>query len=703
MPIGAQQYSTETVAGRLVKLSLPIYLWCLRASPTRLASLEHELFRLCDSVSFPIERLFAHYGEVTNLSSVQPHVVPQEHWGCASAIGAVVGLNVPPVVLHSGTLWFASVTQTDPSGLVFPLGISPPASEDQLAWSYPYGLYIGAPEPFYQVSLTLWSGGQGRIFGPMVVYPTDTDAAGLITRWRYADVTQDGTNGLTGSGTIQFSISHGSWKRGRIPIQWQDGDLFSSESSLYWIRVLASFSGQPPRLRGLRLPSWVVIVRIGDSMVCVNLGWRYENDWNSDGYIDDTEFYNRIYPNAAARRVYYARVGAPINLHGVKDSSPGWYLARIWDPRVRELMVEAYARWLEQPRGYRGVVLREAAAPPGGSGMPIQSGGRLCDGFSNDPVQSAAFQEGLMQYGSELLHELKRLLPARSWLMVWRSQDQRPYATDRMFAIRDRFEAQVVYGAVMEYTGLFGSSGLCRDWDYQAVAASGGRTIFVAVPVYPFVVGHSEASWKRALTTAFAQYLLRHLPGATSVAFHPHGIPALPARNRATRFGIDYYRGGVPYSVAYLPYRLMQVPIGVPTTIPQGYQPVPLVHQDENGWNANSVIGDSASTQVTVTIDGSQYVVPLAPTHVFVLHPQTGWTGQEQDLVIARAFTNGLVLYRCRPTTANMNDSAYRESVLQVNLPDSYRIVDYDGTAGPSISSVSLRGWQGLILLRSNS
>jgi hypothetical protein len=153
----------------------------------------------------------------------------------------------------------------------------------------------------------------------------------------------------------------------------------------------------------------------------------------------------------------------------------------------------------------------------------------------------------------------------------------------------------------------------------------------------------------------------------------------------------NYYKTGVPYAMAYYPYKVFGVDIGIPTGIPNGYYALPLVHPDSS--TSGNVVGSTSGNSVTV---GSNSY-PIVPSNVFLLYPQSSYSGQT-DVVIARAFTNGLVILRVKDISDSAPDSTYLNGSINVTLPGTYRVVNIDGSLGTSTTSVSIYGAQGLIL-----
>jgi uncharacterized repeat protein (TIGR01451 family) len=67
--------------------------------------------------------------------------------------------------------------------------------------------------------------------------------------------------------------------------------------------------------------------------------------------------------------------------------------------------------------------------------------------------------------------------------------------------------------------------------------------------------------------------------------------------------------------------------------------------------------------------------------------------------VYARNYTKGLVLMRLKYIYSGISDSTYQYTPVTVQLPGTYRVVNYDGTLGPPVTEVAIRGGEGIILV----
>jgi uncharacterized repeat protein (TIGR01451 family) len=114
-------------------------------------------------------------------------------------------------------------------------------------------------------------------------------------------------------------------------------------------------------------------------------------------------------------------------------------------------------------------------------------------------------------------------------------------------------------------------------------------------------------------------------------------------------------------------------------------------------------IGDTTSTQL-ILANGT--VVPTIPTYIYILQQIDSRNGGGQnglripyDAVYARNYTKGLVLMRLKYVYSGISDTTYENNAVTVPLPGTYRVVNYDGSLGPPVTEVSIRGGEGIILV----
>jgi uncharacterized repeat protein (TIGR01451 family) len=193
-----------------------------------------------------------------------------------------------------------------------------------------------------------------------------------------------------------------------------------------------------------------------------------------------------------------------------------------------------------------------------------------------------------------------------------------------------------------------------------------------------------------------ATFYMINVPNRMAILFWNHSY-TYGSSNTSTS---TYWKAGVPKNYAYQPTKMLQFDIGVPAnTIPEGKRPMDLAWQVTGGGLTK--IGDTTSTQLTLP-DGT--VVPTTPTYIYILHQidsrqYRGGNGLSipYDAVYARNYTNGLILSRLKITIANIPN--YGTNTVTVPLPGVFRVLNYDGTLGPPVTEVSIRGGEGIILV----
>jgi uncharacterized repeat protein (TIGR01451 family) len=210
----------------------------------------------------------------------------------------------------------------------------------------------------------------------------------------------------------------------------------------------------------------------------------------------------------------------------------------------------------------------------------------------------------------------------------------------------------------------------------------------------PYYFGHTQQWWERSLEALLVQYYLIHIPGKT---YFQAWNTSFYYGSGLTNTG-DFWKPGVPRNMAYQPWRMLQVDIGVPANqIPGNYTPIPYVSIYGNGEDPRS---DSTQTSIT---DPSLGTLPLTPTYTFVLYPVPySHAARPPQIVVARKYTKGLVVWRSQ-RIPNCRDLNYLNTPLTVQLPGVYRRVYFDGTLGPPITELALGGNEGAILVDASS
>jgi hypothetical protein len=108
------------------------------------------------------------------------------------------------------------------------------------------------------------------------------------------------------------------------------------------------------------------------------------------------------------------------------------------------------------------------------------------------------------------------------------------------------------------------------------------------------------------------------------------------------------------------------------------------------------VVGDSTSTSIVhADLPGGR--VDILPTHTYFAY-KAGQVvpGAPADMVLAREFDNGKVLYRT--SFGGKDPSFFYADPVVIELEQPMRVMDQTGEFGECVVQVELDGYEGLIL-----
>jgi len=674
------------------------------------------MVRICLESGFPYERLFAHFRENTVINVPFTSVPEVEIAGrAAGIINNLQTTGALPVDLLRS--YRSTLSGSERISLLS--GLLPP-NPDQLD-TFQFGLYIGFHEPVHELQFTVSSHGSGFIAPLIIAYPTLQDDRSLgVYGWRMAVVESDGTVGNSGpfttSGTIRFRTDPTKWVRGTLPFTtWQtityntsypQNIYLTSACPLYWVRVIACYSSTAPLLSGVRSPrlqQWVS--NAGQSHTVVIYGWRDEQD-EGDGWIPPGT--PRQYPEATAEWKHQSRFGPGFTFSIPSSTFPlSTAVLRIWDDSVVEILKEAVIRSNHEDYGLNGVIIRSVRINEPAPLWTLNTGGRLSDGFSNDPIDTSSFESGFRSYLLSTIDKISRARPASFFIMQGLRHTERVYVNDQNLAEPSLSLVEDVDGyeytrKIHDWRGLWGHAGISTDWEQFAMMRAGKQMLLESTPHIHLMVGADQAGWTRSLELCTVQLLLRWVPYLAHLTI---ADPARLAQGWMTAQSANFWKSGVPIHIAYLPVMVTNQ-LGAPISIPDGYTPIPLLRGDVITYSSGSVIGNSTSTQVTVPVAGQNRQIQLIPSNVFLITPSS--VNQErQDAVIARRFQKGLVVARVltslgvagQPSPYHPGDMQFSQSTLQVTLPGTYRRLFLSGDVGQPTTTVTLRGWEAAIFL----
>ncbi|CAK2367346.1 hypothetical protein VCRA2119O147_5180001 [Vibrio crassostreae] len=247
-------------------------------------------------------------------------------------------------------------------------------------------------------------------------------------------------------------------------------------------------------------------------------------------------------------------------------------------------------------------------------------------------------------------------------------------------------------------TGFSGYSGISKFWDNSALAYNGQSVIFQATTRYGRVqyLGNSEDNWKQDQYSTLAIYHLnRH---AQHSYFNQWNNGYVYGSGNTT--ADTFWQSGVPKNIAYQPSSLLAVDLGEPSHhIPQGFEPIPLMLSTTTPQPADyTIVGDSSMNEM-VHADLPHGMTHVLPTFTYFMYQSENQVvaGGPEDMVLAREFSNGRVLYRTDFHGKNL--SFYEMSKLTITLDVPMKPVDVNGNVGEYVSEIEIGGYEGLFLL----
>ncbi len=639
---------------------------------------EMHLRQRCIAEGVDYEDFFLHFAEDTVLS------VPNTTHATETALNghpAIVGYTADPT--HAG-FWIYE---------------QPPY--DKAAWSGHQsdgGLYVYLFEPFDSIELSL---SQVATAGDLVIeYPSAIDAQGVVSTWSELTPLSEGTRDLSQSGTIrwqppsdwQFARTHDGTGRTYGGGPYFGTTMMRDGGAMYVIRLLwKNGTGDEPRLEDVQLRQWQSQTTPGDPSERLIPGWDPANDVNDDGYVDDSEYASLVNPGATARFRYESRA---CPLGRMWSSRSSFCRTNVFDTHFRTFVSE-YHRQQWQTSGILGAYNDDMFKLVGPDEYLVQSGGTTHE-LTNRIDTEAANTEYLVGF-ADLFSEISSVTGS--------DYISSNISADNLFVSHDRLPFTTAIDAFLreDYiragTGFTGFFGLSKMWDTFAYAALGKKTIIQAtfrsgLVRSDFPNTNMRSNWDRDAETLLAQYYLLHMPDSTYLNMWNWSFNYGSGNTTAA----DYHTAGIPKNIAYQPEALLQVDMGVPVAgIPSGQTPIPYMVATSEG--SYTVLGDSDDVQLAHAEIGSDGTVDVVPSYIYYLQQSgtvAGLPGVPAEMVLARHYTRGLVLYRTATFTGNETHRTSSSGALP--LPQPCRRVSADGSFGPVIEEIDLAGYQGALL-----
>ncbi|PSW19696.1 hypothetical protein C9I98_12050 [Photobacterium sanctipauli] len=492
---------------------------------------------------------------------------------------------------------------------------------------------------------------------------------GTVSHWQPVDVEwhQQEGGGRGYSGQLDWS---GAWHSAQP--RYQGRELNSGEPGLaaglrVWMLELAW--QQASRVESLAISPWLEVTESDKQLVLAIPGWDPINDKNSDGYVDRYEYASRANHQASARFRHQSRL-IPA---GYLWPGTCWYRVNFLDSDINRL----HAQWYQQDwqrQGLSGAYNDDMAKLLGSNQFEVVSGGTI-----SELPYAAGSQQAEYEYATQLavfLQQVKSLTGTRwlasniSELNLWHYAPWPPIMR------------QVIDVWLREHylTPAIGLGRLQRYWDNFALASQQDKSLIMA-STKGGRSQHSPAdllAWQLDIETGLALYYLFNIPGQTY--YH--------SWNQSYRYGsgqtdaANWAQPGIAKNIAYQPTAMLGVDIGIPEPTPQGTERVVFDDKESRADSAATTIG----------------AIPLQPSGWYWLQ-RSGWFGDfPEQGVIARRYSNGLVLYR---GVRERNDVAFfKAKPLVVSLDGYYQRVSVDGSLGPKVKTITLAGYQGVILKR---
>ncbi|MEZ9160357.1 hypothetical protein AB4169_18925 [Vibrio lentus] len=570
-------------------------------------------------------------------------------------------------------------------------------------------LYVYHAEQFDRLTLKFSQFGSGGQF--WLEYPTEVDAHGQVSQWSVLDLKKDKTLNMTKNQSVLWNIPS-NWVRATTHdgsgASYGSGQYFGSTfvrdgGRLYVMRIRwqGDNANDRPHLKEVKLRNSFPVVKVTNAPEVTPDGsaisqWRkirgfdVSADINQDNYLSQSEYKNRTNKKATARFRWESRV-VPFGRMWSQNSS--WSLANVANPDYLSAVHAYYQQsWAEQ--GLNGAYNDDTNKLLGENQFYVHSGGNV-----QELGLIAGSPEADPLYKTQFAHFLKSLSSLNSDALIALN-----IGTANLFGRNGQshlVEAGSLYFRehyLFPSAGFSGYSGISKLWDNSALAYADQSVIFQATTRFGRVqfFGSSEQNWKQDQYSALAIYYLNH--HAQRSYFNQWNNGYVYGSDNTTQD--NFWKSGVPKNVAYQPSSLLAVDLGEPNArIPDGFNAIPLMMSTSTPEPADyTIVGDSSMNEV-VHADLPNGLTHLSPTHTYFLYQsaRSVVAGGPEDMVLAREFSNGRVLYRTDFHGKNM--SFYETPKLTITLDVPMKPVDENGNIGEYVTEIQIGGYEGLFLL----
>ncbi|WP_333912155.1 hypothetical protein [Vibrio coralliirubri] len=570
-------------------------------------------------------------------------------------------------------------------------------------------LYVYHAEQFERLTFKFSQfAGSGEFW---IEYPTAIDSQGRVSQWERLDVKKDKTLSMTKNQSVIWNLPN-DWVRATIHdgsgASYGGGQYFGSTflrdgGRLYVVRVRwqSENADDRPRLKEVKLKNSFPTVKLTDAPTTTPDGnaisqWRkirgfdVSADLDGDNYLSPSEYRNRTNKIATARFRWESRV-VPFGRMWSANSS--WSLTNVANADYLSAIHRYYKQsWASQ--GLNGAYNDDTNKLIGSNQFYVHSGGHVQElgavAGSNQAddlykQQFSAFLKNL----SALESDASIGLNIGTANLLGRNGQSHLSEAGSLY-LREHY--------IFPSTGFSGYSGLSKFWDNSALAYNGQSVIFQATTRYGRVqyLGNSEENWKQDQYSTLAIYHLnRH---AQHSYFNQWNNGYVYGSGNTT--ADTFWQSGVPKNIAYQPSSLLAVDLGEPNhQIPQGFEPIPLMLSTTTPQPADYTIVGDASMNEMVHADLPNGMTHVLPTFTYFMYQSENQVvaGGPEDMVLAREFSNGRVLYRTDFHGKNL--SFYDAEKLTIALDAPMKPVDANGNVGEYVSEIEIGGYEGLFLL----
>ncbi len=515
-------------------------------------------------------------------------------------------------------------------------------------------------------------------------YSVATDSSNYINSWKSLTNFTDQTAGLTKDGLITINTLPSDWQRGILYLRYKT----EGKAPLrYYLRLrLTATSSAYIVIKKIYAYRQLLSQEIYANKYYLQLpGWDSRNDRNNDGYVDDDEFVNLVNPQATARFRWQSRV-----------MKSGWqgsltYPVNFNLPELKEFYRTIFERNLINSPSSTNAFFSDSIV----QSSPILSGSKIAESAEDITNWEKAWNE---------IHAYLREKWKGRYLVGGNPASFQPYTSWKNLSTDTQFYTH-------KYLDYLEHEGWPHGWGTTYLRSFVDRLLNFAQEtgnkMYQVLqfnmqwnnllnVGGSEdaTGWYRFLEHSLAYFYLLQHPDLSFLSIWT----SVWYGNKIDTFPI----GTMPRTMAYQPTKMLKVDIGKPAnTIPQGYKPLILGYYSYHPqYRGNFILGDTTMSYLNNPNFPLMHNKPIYPTYIFILATGTlpKATTYNQYAIFARQYTKGLVLLKM---TDNSGQYYTDDNSLTTHpLPGLYRRVNWDGTLGPVINQISLKGMEGAILVK---